>query len=310
MRKVVLALAAALLLCAQSALPGFPPGVFSGRGALDAPGGATYRGPGDLGFGAVAAFYSFRCYSSSYSGNVADIWDGATGSTTETTITCDGHGNLVVTSPTAIATTCAVSCKVKTLYDQTTGNQCASASCDITQATNSARPPFLYQSATCGANSRSCMQCVSANSVLMASANSLTLSQTIYVSSVFDFTVNTNEAAFWNLTAGSVSVWHGSANQVLLYAGTVATNQTVNDNTWHTHQATFNSSSSAAYIDGSSTTGLNPGTAGSAGKIRLCTNGTTTIYADGYVAEVGIWPSTSTFSASSLYTNQHNWYGF
>ena len=35
MRKVVLVFAAALLLCAQTVLPGFPPGVFVGRQALD-----------------------------------------------------------------------------------------------------------------------------------------------------------------------------------------------------------------------------------------------------------------------------------
>lgn len=52
------------------------------------------------------------------------------------------------------------------------------------------------------------------------------------------------------------------ADKILFYAGNQP-NVTLTDNTWHAVQAIFNGASSSVYIDGSSTTGLDPGAIGS-----------------------------------------------
>ena len=73
-------------------------------------------------------------------------------------------------SPTAIATTCASGCKVKTLYDQV-GTGCGGSNCDVTQATNSKRP--TYTNSGC-LGTKACMTGVHASATVLTSTNSLT----------------------------------------------------------------------------------------------------------------------------------------
>ena len=69
MRRFAFALALLLLpqcVFAQGVpLPGFPPGLFLGRGALDAPTVSGYTGPGDIVSGATA-WYGLRAYNAAY----------------------------------------------------------------------------------------------------------------------------------------------------------------------------------------------------------------------------------------------------
>src|SRR5260370_35744856 len=69
-------------------------------------GGGAYSGPVDIN-GAAYALWSTRCQSTANTGNVADVWDAATGSTPNTLITCSAGGILNTNSPTALATTCS-----------------------------------------------------------------------------------------------------------------------------------------------------------------------------------------------------------
>lgn len=138
LKAYILALAA-LLWCAlvpalaQLGTVGVGGGGFGG-------GAAAYTGPIDIN-GAAYAFWSTRCGAAAYSGNIVEVWDSATGSTTQTILGCDGAGNIVVKSGSALATTCASGCRVKTLYDQSGSSKCSGA-CDMAQATNANRPTF------------------------------------------------------------------------------------------------------------------------------------------------------------------------
>ena len=315
MRKIIFAALAGLLLCGQNVLPGFPPGVFSDRRALDASiaAGCTVTCPGDLGYGTPRAFYGFRCYTYAYSGDVADIWDAATGSTTETLITCS-NGSLVATSPTAIATTCAAGCVVKKLYDQSAGNNCASASCDLVGATavgNDAT--FLYQSASCGMNSGlSCLQCPSAPSAApLISANLLSSTvQTFYFSLVFYDATPASNGYIAEIAVTPSLVQYSTAAKISFGSGTLTTGVTAAASTWHSVQVTFAGASSAIDIDGSSTGSLNAGTTAASGKLVLCSTAAATMpLSNGYIAEWSVWPSASTFSASGMTTNQQSFYG-
>src|SRR6185312_8922435 len=105
--------------------------------------GTGYTGPLDV-IGSAKLIVSVRCASTSYTGNVMDVWDSATGSTTETLITCSSGGVLNTSSPSALATTCASGCNVKTWYDQSGQTNCSgSTACNFTQATNANRPALL-----------------------------------------------------------------------------------------------------------------------------------------------------------------------
>jgi hypothetical protein len=127
---------------------------------------ASYTGPIDIN-GAAFALWSTRCSSNSYTGNVADIWDSATGSTTETLLTCSVGGVLNQTIH-SLATTCASGCKVKTLYDQSGASKCSAAVCDLVEAANATRPTVT----TSCQNSKICL--VFNGSACMATANTVT----------------------------------------------------------------------------------------------------------------------------------------
>jgi hypothetical protein len=74
-------------------LPGFPPGVFQSRAAIDAPASASCSPvacPGDVVSGAIWSAMVARCYSVGYTGNHLDIADASTGNTTGTRLQCSG----------------------------------------------------------------------------------------------------------------------------------------------------------------------------------------------------------------------------
>ena len=140
MRKLLFSLLALATLCggvcAQfSVLPGFPPGVFQDRGALDAT-PAGYSGPGDVVTGAVA-WYGLRAYNAASLGNAAVNVCNSTGGVD---VLCQDFLTNATTGALVIATIGGVSCGVapctiKIWYDQSGFLNCSSAACNITQAT-------------------------------------------------------------------------------------------------------------------------------------------------------------------------------
>jgi hypothetical protein len=295
---------------AQSLIP------LTGAGAWqsspNAGGGGGYTGPGDLGISTVIAWWGLRCYSTSYTGNVADIWDAATGSTTETLLTCSAGGTINQTI-NALSVTCAVACNVKTLYDQSGANNCTTG-CDLTQATNANRPAYV-QSCLSGF---ACIQLTNANSPQLTTPNPSQIplgqqNQPYTVSAVAERTATfttdekifcANDGAF-NLTFTNTTATIGG------FAGSVWSIAASNS-AFHAIQWVANGASSVAYLDGSSN-------AISAGTNAIVLNNPFTIgwqhagsnYLSGNIQEVGVW--FGTFSAgqqSSMNSNQHTYWGF
>src|ERR1700679_233751 len=132
MRRAGIAVIATLLLCAQAPLPGFPPGVFLNRGAIDALSApAGFQGPGDIASGAIAFYSAGRAYNAAYAAAqspLADIVDTTTGLATCTfNVGTNGFANLTaVVCPTGapvvnVVTFCTVThvgCSVTKAYDQ------------------------------------------------------------------------------------------------------------------------------------------------------------------------------------------------
>jgi len=108
---------------------------FPGPGTVHSVGGSACSPtvcPGDVaGWSGAYAFYSFRCYTFAYSGNVILIQNVGTPAT-QSLLTCSG--GVVSVTGTALATTCASPCEINTWYNQSGGS-----GPDLTQASGAPR---------------------------------------------------------------------------------------------------------------------------------------------------------------------------
>lgn len=261
---------------------------------------AGFQGPGDVVSGAKV-FWGLRCYNTAYTGNVADVWDSATGLTTQTLITCSSGGILNETV-NSLATTCASGCRIKTLYDQSGANSCGGGVCDLDQAINASRPPFT-------------LNCIGSLSCLTFSG-SQTLGKASFLSQAQPYTFSqviqdTNSSAvatyFTNQTAIYLSL--NTTPAIDLFAGTHGT-VTISTSTWYAVQGVFNGASSIIYLNGSSNS-VNLGTS-------AATTGTITFgsdeFADNFIgtfAELGLWPvGFDATQQSNMNSNQRAYWGF
>jgi hypothetical protein len=128
MKRLVLALELCLSLIVSAHSQG---GMGPAPGTVHSVGGGGFVGACDGVAGATCiAYYSANgCATAAYSGNVIDVVDTATGNTTGTRLQCSGGTVSALVSGSActfvtgnacsaLATTCAVSCSVSTLYNQ------------------------------------------------------------------------------------------------------------------------------------------------------------------------------------------------
>lgn len=272
MLRLVSAILAAVLLSAQTPmLPGFPPGTFQSRAALDATtGGGSFVGLGDLSLSVtIISYHGVRCFKKTSTAFIADITDSATGTTTGTRLKCDGAGNVVAVigstcatstggfafvtggACSTLATTCTIACNVLTLYDQTGNTNCSGSVCDITQAINASRPSFLPNTQ----NGYGVMR--SANSLMGSATGLSTFSQPISVSAVAGKRTDTSGGSmFMGGFSGVIIGYFSGANTGDVNAGANAT-FTMSDNVYHSLQAVVNGSSSQACVDSSAcNTGL------------------------------------------------------
>jgi hypothetical protein len=263
--------------------------------------GNTYTGPLDVVPGAIG-YWGLRCSKSSYTGNVADVWDGLTGSTTETLITCSSGGTLNTNSPTAIATTCAVSCCLKTVYDQTGNGQ---------NATNGNTYPnqcALYSAGVFG--TKAGMNGNNTNGNLIATLNS-TIAQQWVISVVYNGANGTNQclAGAPGGTSGTAQTDLSAANQAAMYAGSNVT-ATASDSSGHAVQFIANGALSNIDVDSTSNV-LNAGTN------SMATNwGLTGCYGylgfSGNEGEVILYGSGTTWGgtqSAAMHSNQSTYYG-
>lgn len=299
MRIAILLLAVSL--CFGQGIPGI-----GGIGALGSHGAAGYTGPGDLSISGIKAWWGLRCYSTAYTGSVADIWDGATGNTVETLLTCSAGGTINQTI-NPLSTTCAISCVVNALYDQSGANSCSAAACDAVNITNATRATYTQNCI----GSLPCLTKAGGAGVtpIQKSSFPTSITQPYTVSTVCERTgANTTQAGcIWASSAGAFVGPTSSTNTWLQYAGSVA-NVTANDSVVHAAQAIFNGASSTFYIDGSSNA-TNAGTLATGGALLLMSDGTNAL--NGHFWEAGIWSgSFSGGQLSSMNSNQHSYWGF
>lgn len=285
-------------------------------------GGGGYTGPGDVVSGAVA-WWGLRCYRNAYSGNVADLTDTSTGNTTGTRLQCSSGTVSALVSGSActfvtgnacssIAVTCAVSCNILTLYDQSGANNCTSTACDLTQSINASRPLF----AASGLGGRPTLNCNSGSGVLVSN-NALggSVPGPYTISAVAERV--SGSTVDYPLIVGSATTVFGAffdvhtAGNVAMYTGALIPTAPAADNAFHAAQFIFNSSSSAFYVDGTASGAVDTGNTDDypGQQFAFCATGVQTL--TGFVQEAGLWSvGFSSGQQSSMNSNQHAYWGF
>ena len=263
---------------------------------------ASYVGPGNIKSGALA-WGGLRCYSNAYSGNVADIY--APADVSHTLLTCSAGGTINETIQ-ALATTCAVSCTVKTLYDQSGGTNCSGAPCTWVQATEANRPNLILNIT---GNGRSGMRFGGGAQNLASPSISLAQPWTISAALGKRTLHGGNFDSYLVSSTAAGLLGNASANTVIVYGGSTGATAAVTDNAWHSIQAVFNTTASSAYVDTTTTSSLSAGTASMAGPLNVGKFGSVALSGD--IFEVGLWAGT--FSGPeqiAMGANQHGSNGY
>ena len=283
----------------------------SGHGG--AAGGSGYVGIGDLGVPNISNYYALRCYSASYTGNVAAL-NLTTGGTSAGALTCTAG---VLGALPAGCTGSGV-CNVSTLYDQVGGK-------DVVQATNANRPPLLIADGTsiCGAGSNwltSGRYCIQGDGVNFALRNTsgLNLAQPIGFVAVAMRSTGTAGASAMNCNdASSISMGprNAVANNWSASAGTQATG-TANDAVWHVAALNFARAASNLSFDSAafSTVSMGANVCGAV-SFNLISGASSSIKLTGFMTEAIVTGTTgggtalSQANVTAIYGNEKAYWG-
>jgi hypothetical protein len=256
-------------------------------------GGGSYVGPGDIVSGAVA-YYGLRCYNAAYAGNVVDVGNAATGtSTVGTRLKCSAGGIISeVVSGSActfvtgnacstLATTCASTCYAVNLYNQSGGT---GHTLSLFFATS--RPAYT----TSCIGSLPCMTFTAASSEYLDDNITWTTTAQPYTLMLsFECTANSSGI----MEVGPLGVdCISTANTLQYYSNSPVNVSGVNINTLHNAVIVFaNPNACASDVDGAVSTGNNCGTSSATTLFQLGNNGTSSLHMQGNIQEVAIYPS-------------------
>jgi hypothetical protein len=300
-----------VLSTARAQFNRFPPGLFTGRAAIDAGVAAGYTGPGDITSGAIAFYSAGRAYNAAYAAAkspLADLVDTATGLLTCTLkVGTSGYADLTTAyCPTSVPTTnvvtwCTVTvggCSITKLYDQTASGACT-GSCDVVQATLANMPGLTFNAQNglpCAAGTAT-GNLLSASNVVQAAPYSYTAvakrtGSFTTLQHIFDPTNATNILSFRNVV-----------NQARANNGAAVT-LTVADGTFHAFIDIASATTPLFAADSSANT-----TTASSGTVSL--NGPITIPGNipllsGFVCEAGIWPADLNSSYQAMLANMRS----
>lgn len=266
---------------------------------------ASYTGPIDIN-GAAVIYAGLRCGSTSYAGNVADVY--APLDASHTLLTCSS-GGVINETIQPLSTTCAVSCTVKTLYDQSGSLACAGGTaCNFTEPTEASRPTFVANS------SGTKPGMVFNGSQGLKTANNLTLSQPLSMSAVgkrTTFNSGNNDNLLNGDSSGTGLLFASTSGTAASFGGAAVLSGSATENVTHPIQGFFNGASSTLFLDtgGGTLSGpSNIGTSGFSAETVSTGQGVLNTLA-GVVFELGIWAGDKSANNAAMCANQHNYWG-
>lgn len=314
MKKVAAALISAALFCA---------GVFSLAQAQSPqvrqlllqrqiPVAATttaFSGPGDV-VASATGHWGAEAYNAAYATGLNKAFNVCLAAdATCADLSFDATGT-VVNSLVGVSLCSAVTCTIKTAYDQTgNGN-------DITNATEATRPTIQFNCQ----GGRACMVFASGAKLSKSNWNGSTnVAQPWTISCVFNDTatsavtggtpLSSNDGAG---TAGGAIFTNGTGDEIDLFAGSAVTvtGSTAAHNVWHSVSGVGNNASSDLNIDGTANTGTSGTRTLRSGLVVLGND----FAGDSFVGKLGrcgAWPSGfSSGNSTSMSTQDHAFWGF
>lgn len=289
MRKLFVALLVFVLALAPASA-----GQMSLLGAGKAGGAVAYVGPGDVtGWGTAYAFYSMRCWKSSFTGNVAHVRNVGTPATA-TLLTCSSGGTVNETI-NALSTTCATACEVDIWYDQSGNSRHMNTNAVTFQL------PTLTLNAI--ATTKPAVTFTPSSLISLGAVNTA-LAQPITVATIANWTAGAgqiyNDGTFSFAFGGQGSgVRRQQAGSNIDYSGAT-------DNTWQSVQSIWNGGSSSMRIQNSSSSGGSSGTNGidAANTAAIGAIGFGAAYLTGSIYEIAVvGAAVSGTDQTSYYTN-------
>lgn len=276
------------------------------------PGGAVgYQGPGDLaGFSTGVLFWwGLRGYSSTYSGNVADICDNTTGLTC-VTATWSSAGGGTLSIPNVGGFPCDNSthkCEIKTFYDQSGNSGCGGSPCHTTNGPG-ARPILVI-------NCLGSKPCASVGGTQLQSAAVISASTSQpYTNSVVALQSSAGQATIAQVGGNtSQSLFGSSSGTVGMYAGNSVPTVSATINVAHTLQFLFNNASSYIYVDADTASASNPVSLGTSNSIASGTAANfpsnTSGGLTGQVFEAGWWAGDKSANFAAMHSQQCAYWG-
>jgi hypothetical protein len=272
--------------------------------------GGTYTGPLDAVSNASTPCWSLRACSAAVRGNASINVCNVSDVTCSDVLTDATTGSLP-SSITIGGSSCAsVTCTIKIIYDQIT-TLCAGP-CSESQATISKRAVLTQN---CINSTLWCATFLGSSSQCYSIANTVVPFLPFTISAVAKRTgAFTSQGYTFSTGGGNGFGAESSTNTWFMYNGTVV-DFTASDSAWHSFQAIFSSSagSSAIYVDGSGTTGINVGTGGAAVNpttIGCWEAGTVSFFTGTFVEELSYPIAFTGTQATTLTTNQRSYWGF
>ncbi|SHM37335.1 hypothetical protein [Bradyrhizobium lablabi] len=303
----------------MSPLPGFPPGTFQNRAALDAGGVAAYAGPGDVVGGAFMWGSCARVYSlakASTSTSMCDLVQGPSGASPGTAVgTLRGSATGFVdltgyfAGSVTPATACGLitgGCTVAKVYDQIGGTA------GWSNATNSQQPALVFSSL----NGLPGMVGVSANITnMLGTALVADIPVPYFYASVYKKTGTAAESVTIGYNGSDSSMGTGVSANTAQIKGSLSTafTATAADNTFHSQIGLANGASpnSVLNIDGTETTGSTDANNIPTGAPPRILRGNGCCSIDGTVMEVGQWNANiSGPNRTALNSNMHGANGY
>ena len=157
---------------------------------------AAYAGPGDVVSGAKM-WWGLRAYSLATAGTkAANICNASDANCADVNTLANGDFDVATATGSPLNWGGAGgTCTIKTLYDQTTGNNCTAATCNLTQTIIGFRPTLAFNCI----GTKPCMTFTSASSNRMNGANNATsVSQPVTLSGVAQSSsMSSNQHSYW-----------------------------------------------------------------------------------------------------------------
>lgn len=209
-----------------------------------------YRGPGD--FVSFTAWWGLRGYSAAVAatGTQKAVQLRRASDSTTSDIVILTSGDLDVASATTFCN--ATSCFAAIVYDQTAGNACSAASCDVVQATANKQPLFVF-------NCNGALPCLrtadaSIRTTGLLAANNFTPT-TPAVTTVGNVVSSSASLFFTRVNGGGNSaqsrdgIIHSTVNTVSLNGATGTIGVSGTDGTWQSAAGNINSTGNTSVLN-------------------------------------------------------------